>query len=98
MEILGVVELGALVLRIIDHGTGIAADELPVVTRPFSRQRKAFDGTHQGAGIGLPFAKTIIELHGGELEINSVVGKGTTVTVRLPLPSGAQILRLGDAA
>jgi len=98
VKIHGAVEGGWLVLRIIDQGTGIAEDELPTVTRPFHRQRKAFDGTHQGAGIGLPVAKTIVELHGGELEINSVVGKGTTVAVRLPLPSGAQIHRLGDVA
>ena len=98
VEIHGAVTGGSLTVRIVDHGTGIAEDELKTVTRPFHRQRKAFDGTHQGAGIGLPFAKTIIELHGGNLEIDSVLGEGTVVTVRLPLPSGAQIHRLGSAA
>ncbi len=98
VEILGEVNSQTLLLRISDQGKGIAADELRTITQPFSRQRKAFDGTHQGAGIGLPFAKTIIELHGGELEIDSALGEGTTVTVKLLLPSGAQIHRLGSAA
>ncbi len=98
VKVHGTVEGDFLVLCISDQGAGIAEEELPTVTRPFHRQRKAFDGTHQGAGIGLPFAKTIVELHGGELEIDSVVGEGTTVTVRLPLPTGAHIHRLGEVA
>jgi signal transduction histidine kinase len=39
---------------------------------------------HQGAGLGLPFAKSIIELHGGKLEIESELGRGTAVTISLP--------------
>jgi two-component system cell cycle sensor histidine kinase PleC len=52
--------------------------------RPFHRLRSAFDGQHQGAGLGLPFAKAIAELHGGALIIRSVPGMGTTVEIRLP--------------
>ena len=69
---------------IADTGAGISPEDLPFVTRPFHRGRRAFDAMHQGAGLGLPFAKSIIELHGGKFEIESELGKGTTVTISLP--------------
>jgi signal transduction histidine kinase len=69
---------------IVDSGGGIAPEDLPVVSRPFYRGRRAFDAMHQGAGLGLPFAKSIIELHGGKLEIESELGRGTAVTISLP--------------
>jgi signal transduction histidine kinase len=58
--------------------------DVEVVTRPFHRLRSALDGQHQGAGLGLPFAKAIVELHGGRLTISSAVGAGTKVEIRLP--------------
>jgi signal transduction histidine kinase len=78
-----------------DNGGGIPNEDLPLVTRPFHRGRRAFDGKHQGAGLGLPFAKSIIELHGGCLEIESELGSGTIVTVSLP---GATVAGLVGAA
>ena len=66
-------------------GIGIPKSELDLVVRPFHRQRPAYDSRYQGVGLGLPFAKTIIELHGGKLSINSVEGSGTTVTIELPV-------------
>ena len=72
-------------LVIADCGIGIKSEDLPVVLRPFHRGRRAFDGVHQGAGLGLPFARSIIELHGGSLSIESEEGAGTIVTVTLPV-------------
>lgn len=77
-------------LVIADCGIGIKPEELPVVLRPFHRGRRAFDAVHQGAGLGLPFAKSIIELHGGSLSIESEEGGGTTVTVILPVAAAAE--------
>jgi signal transduction histidine kinase len=74
-----------LKIVITDTGIGIPSDELDLVVRPFHRQRPAYDSRYQGVGLGLPFAKTIIELHGGRLSINSVQGSGTTVTIELPV-------------
>ncbi len=73
-----------IVMRIADSGVGMRAEDIAVVVRPFHRLRSAFDGKHQGAGLGLPFAKAIVELHGGMLHIESTPGVGTTVEVRLP--------------
>jgi signal transduction histidine kinase len=56
--------------------------------------RSALDGQHQGAGLGLPFAKAVIELHGGHLELASEIGAGTTATVELPV----QIVSVSEAA
>jgi cell cycle sensor histidine kinase DivJ len=74
-----------LKLVVSDTGIGIPKAELDLVVRPFHRQRPAYDSRYQGVGLGLPFAKTIIELHGGKLSINSVEGSGTTVTIELPV-------------
>ena len=89
VAITGTVEGFHLILRIADHGIGIEAKLLPTVVRPFNRLRSALDGQHQGAGIGLPFAKMIIELHGGSLAIESAPGTGTTVCIELPLLTDA---------
>ena len=75
-------------IEIADTGAGLAPDQLKAVVRPFHRLRSALDGQHQGAGLGLPFAKIIIELHGGTLALASAIGKGTTVSIELPVTTG----------
>lgn len=84
VQVSGAAGGGRITIRIADEGIGIAEGELATIVKPFHRLRGAFDGQHQGAGLGLPFAKTIVELHGGTLSIESEVGVGTTVTVSLP--------------
>ena len=74
-----------LKITVSDTGIGIRPEELPLVVRPFHRGKPAYDAAYQGAGLGLPFAKTIIEMHGGSLAIQSTQGIGTTVTIELPL-------------
>ncbi len=64
-----------------DTGCGIAPENIPRVTAKFFRANMSVHGT----GIGLAVADEIIKLHGGEIQINSVVGEGTTVTVTLPV-------------
>jgi two-component system, cell cycle sensor histidine kinase PleC len=72
-------------LRVSDTGIGMRAQDIPLVVQPFYRVNSAYDAARQGAGLGLPFAKAVIELHGGTLGIESRPGSGTTVTVTLPL-------------
>ena len=81
-------------IRIEDNGVGMNETDVEVVTRPFHRLRSALDGKHQGAGLGLPFAKAIVDLHGGSLEIKSAPGAGTVVEIRLPALSA----KMSDAA
>jgi two-component system, sensor histidine kinase len=81
----GATDTTALRIHIRDTGIGIGVKEIPLVVQPFYRVNSALDAQHQGAGLGLPFAKSIVELHGGTLDIESEVGSGTTVTITLPL-------------
>ena len=83
-----------IAIRITDSGVGMTEADVEVVTRPFHRRRSALDGQHQGAGLGLPFAKTIVEMHDGALTIESAPGAGTTVEIRLP----AMGAKMSDAA
>jgi signal transduction histidine kinase len=74
-----------LQIRISDTGIGMRSEDIPLVIQPFYRASSAYDAKHQGAGLGLPFAKAVVELHDGTLGIESRIGSGTTVTVTLPL-------------
>lgn len=69
------------VLAVADAGGGIPADKIPLVTEPFYRVDKARSRKLGGAGLGLSLCRMIAEAHGGQLEIQSEVGKGTTVSM-----------------
>ena len=72
-------------LFVIDNGYGISKEEIENVMRPFGRTQNSISKSIEGTGLGLPLAKSIIELHGGELEITSNKKKsGTTIVIRLP--------------
>ena len=76
------------VLRVRDHGEGIPDSDLPYIFERFRRGQNV-EGRIPGTGIGLAGARQIIELHGGSILAESQVGKGTTLTVRLPLAQPA---------
>jgi cell cycle sensor histidine kinase DivJ len=84
-----------VVLRVEDTGVGIGEDDLPHVGDPFFQVRTAYDRPHDGTGLGLSIVKGLVELHGGELDITSHVGSGTTVSVQLPIDcEGATIAEI----
>jgi cell cycle sensor histidine kinase DivJ len=78
-------EGASLVIAVEDHGVGIGEDDLPRVGEAFFQARASYDRRHDGAGLGLSIVKSLVKLHGGDLEIQSRVGDGTRVLVRLPL-------------
>jgi signal transduction histidine kinase len=71
------------VLRVIDQGVGIPAGDLPFVFEPFHRGSNV--GSTAGTGLGLASVWQTVKMHDGRLWLNSEPGKGTGVTVRLPL-------------
>ncbi|MCD7771349.1 MAG: HAMP domain-containing histidine kinase [Oscillospiraceae bacterium] len=70
-----------IVVLISDTGVGIAPQDLPKVKTKFYKANH----TRRGSGIGLAVANEIVEMHGGNLTINSELGKGTTVQITLPI-------------
>jgi len=71
-------------IRIKDSGCGIDAAYLPAIFNPFRQESSGYSKELQGAGLGLPLAKSLIELMRGRITIESVKGSGTTVTIYLP--------------
>ena len=72
-------------IEVSDTGPGIPRDHLPFLTRRFYRVDAARSRDSGGTGLGLAIVKHIVERHRGLLSIDSIVGEGTTVTVRLPI-------------
>jgi signal transduction histidine kinase len=80
----GVGDGGAAEITVSDNGAGIApADQARVFDR-FYRAMVAGEGRGEALGLGLPLARQFVEAHGGTVELQSEVGAGTTVTIRLP--------------
>ena len=69
-----------IVIKVTDHGVGIPDDALAHVFEPFFTR-----GKRHGTGSGLAICRNIIESHGGDIQITSEVGKGTSVRIWLPL-------------
>jgi two-component system, cell cycle sensor histidine kinase PleC len=76
--------LGALAIAVRDNGPGIPANEITVALGAFSRGSYAKTKAIDGAGLGLPIVKGLMEAHGGSIVINSEQGLGTEVVVTFP--------------
>ncbi len=75
-----------LVIRIVDEGTGITSKDLAHVFEPFFTT-----GKHYGTGLGLAICRNLIEAHHGDIQVKSLVGRGTTVRIWLPLRQQSQV-------
>jgi len=74
----------AIALKIQDTGIGIAKDDIPRVTTPFEQLGNAMTTAKEGTGLGLALVNKLMQLHGGSLDIESELGKGTAVMVSFP--------------
>ena len=79
------VEGSRMALRVMDNGVGIAPDDLKRIGDPFFQAGKTYQRRHEGTGLGLSIVKSLVALHGGEIDVQSKVDEGTAVTVMLPL-------------
>jgi two-component system cell cycle sensor histidine kinase PleC len=75
---------GALLLQVRDTGIGMKRDDIPRALEPFVQLENGAPRGDTGTGLGLALVQTLVEAHGGTLEIDSMPGKGTVASVRLP--------------
>lgn len=73
-----------MIIKVSDTGIGIPSDKLPGITQPFSQAHYDAHIAKGGTGLGLSIVDSLMDAHDGELMIESLVGKGTTVTVVFP--------------
>lgn len=85
---------GAMEISVHDTGKGIASDDLDRIVEPFAQGRSSSDIAHEGTGLGLSISKRMLDAHGGDLRVESELGKWTRVTIILP-PD--RVNRLDDA-
>jgi signal transduction histidine kinase len=82
---------GCVAISVRDTGVGMDASEIQIAFMPFRQIDSTLARQYEGTGLGLPLARALVELHDGELTLDSARGEGTTATIRLP-PS-----RIGDS-
>ena len=73
-----------LIVRVSDTGIGISKEDIERLAQPFEQIDSDHSRQHEGTGLGLALSKSLVELHGGNFTIESVVGQGTTVIFTLP--------------
>jgi len=75
---------GGYAVIVQDSGIGMTGEEIVKALTPFGQVENKMTATHNGTGLGLPLAKAMLELHGGELEITSTPGSGTKIVLHFP--------------
>ena len=73
-----------LIIRVKDTGIGISQEDIQRLAQPFEQIDSQHSRQHEGTGLGLALSKSLVELHGGNFAIESVIGQGTTVIFTLP--------------
>ncbi|HEX8885068.1 MAG TPA: ATP-binding protein, partial [Noviherbaspirillum sp.] len=74
-----------MLLTVHNEGEPIPAEQLETVFQVFRRAEAAKDGEKRGWGIGLPYVRSVAESHGGSVQLDSGVGRGTTLAIDIPI-------------
>ena len=90
--------LPSVVIEVEDTGQGIPPEELRAIFEKFHQVRRDGQGKAQGTGLGLPIAKSLIELHGGQIWVESEVGRGSRFVFTLPADDARPIAELRGEA
>jgi two-component system phosphate regulon sensor histidine kinase PhoR len=91
---------GVVVVEVIDNGVGIAAEDVPRIFERFYRIERSRSRDAGGTGLGLSIVKHIVQAHGGQIEVESTPGVGSTFRMKFPAASaqGEQAPDASDAA
>jgi two-component system cell cycle sensor histidine kinase PleC len=76
---------GFVAIAVSDTGVGMSLQDIETAMRPFGQVDSGFNKKHEGTGLGLPISYALARLHGGNLTVESEKGRGTRVTVTLPV-------------
>ena len=87
-----------MLVTISDEGRGMSAEQMEQAMQPFRKVDEGLNRRYEGLGLGLSIAASLVRLHGGLLAIDSRLGRGTTVTVRLPRRPPAEAVVAVNAA
>jgi signal transduction histidine kinase len=85
LEVREAAEPGLVEMRVGDSGIGIPPERLRLIFEPFYTTKEPDESGHGGTGLGLSVCRQIIEQHHGRIRVESLVGKGSTFTVKLPV-------------
>ncbi len=88
---------GGVALSVADRGPGIPQQRLDSIFQPFGSSEAQVSSEGEGTGIGLPLVKSLIELHGGCVDIDSELGRGTVVTLLFPPQEGPALIPSSDS-
>ncbi len=75
---------GGIALSVTDTGIGMRPEDIPQALEAFRQIAPQINRRHEGVGLGLALTKSLVELHGGTLELVSALGASTTATIHLP--------------
>lgn len=92
------VEHGSVFIAVTDTGIGMSAEDIPKALAMFSQLDNGLSRKHEGTGLGLPIVKSLMQLHGGSLKLESELGKGTMAELRFPAARTRSRLKGASAA
>jgi signal transduction histidine kinase len=78
-----------VVITVADNGAGMSPDDIRLAFEPFGRAHGELTARTPGTGLGLPIARALMRLHGGDLTLTSKPGAGTTATAVFPAETRA---------
>ncbi|MGD1880290.1 MAG: sensor histidine kinase [Kiloniellaceae bacterium] len=89
--LLGTTAAGAMQFTVSDSGIGIAPENIEKVMTPFGQVETTYARRFGGTGLGLPIARSLVEMHGGTFMLESTLGEGTKVSFTLPAEESAAV-------